>query len=73
MLEATTGLVVEFGWSGLQDTELPILYKQSLAVVVAVVVSLYVAADMRWSGVYEGHVTDVSRTGMCTVPHGWVR
>ena len=29
------------------------------------VVSLYVAADMRWSGVCDGHVTDVTQTGNC--------
>ena len=30
------------------------------------VVSLCVTADMCWSGVYAGHGTDVTRTGMWT-------
>jgi hypothetical protein len=42
----------------------------SIKAVSAVVVSLYVSVDIRWSGVCEGHGTDVPRTGMYTAGFG---
>jgi hypothetical protein len=41
-------------------------YINSLCSGVYMVVSLCVTADMCWSGVYAGHGTDVTRTGMWT-------
>ena len=61
------------GWSGPQDTELPILYIQYLKWWFSIYMqslqwwfSLYATSDMCWFGVCWGHDTDVSRTGMCT-------